>query len=55
MLKKLILSLSLLLIINTLSAQNLQLHYDFGENRKHLTSTLEMFKPDQMGKYLFLC
>jgi hypothetical protein len=53
MLKKLILSLSLLLIINTLSAQNLQLHYDFGENRKHLTSTIEMFRPDKWGSTFF--
>ena len=32
-----------------LSAQNLQLHYDFGEKRQYLTSTLEMFKPDDFG------
>jgi hypothetical protein len=31
------------------SAQNLQLHYDFGEGRKYCTATLEMFKPDTLG------
>lgn len=30
-------------------AQNLQLHYDFGEDRHYFTSTLEMFKPDDYG------
>jgi Domain of unknown function (DUF5020) len=33
----------------TLSAQNLQLHYDFGKDRKFFTATLEMFKPDSLG------
>jgi hypothetical protein len=31
------------------SAQNLQLHYDFGKDRKFITATLEMFKPDTLG------
>lgn len=30
-------------------AQELQLHYDFGKDRKYLTGTLEMFKPDRLG------
>jgi hypothetical protein len=30
-------------------AQNLQLHYDFGKERKFYTATLEMFKPDTLG------
>ncbi|MBN1542804.1 DUF5020 family protein [candidate division KSB1 bacterium] len=30
-------------------AQNLQLHYDLGEDREYVTSTLEMFKPDEYG------
>jgi hypothetical protein len=30
-------------------AQNLQLHYDFGEDRHFVTTTLEMFKPDDFG------
>ncbi len=53
MLKKITLCLGLLFMVGALSAQNLQLHYDFGENRKHLTSTLEMFKPDQWGSTFF--
>lgn len=39
----------LILLSLSLSAQNLQLHYDFGEGRQYLTSTLEMFKPDDFG------
>ncbi|HYX09999.1 MAG TPA: DUF5020 family protein, partial [Bacteroidales bacterium] len=34
-------------------AQNIQLHYDFGKDRKYLTSTVEMFKPDQWGSTFF--
>jgi hypothetical protein len=30
-------------------AQNLQLHYDFSNDRKFYTATLEMFKPDTLG------
>ncbi len=33
--------------------QNLQLHYDMGEDRGYLTSTLEMFKPDKLGNTFF--
>jgi len=33
----------------SVSAQNFQLHYDFGKDRKFLTATLEMFKPDTLG------
>ncbi len=33
--------------------QNLQLHYDLGEGRQYLTSTLEMFKPDSGGATFF--
>ncbi len=35
------------------NAQNLQLHYDFGEGRKYLTSTVEMFRPDNFGSTFF--
>ncbi len=35
------------------SSQNIQLHYDFGEGRKMLTSTVEMFKPDKYGSTFF--
>lgn len=34
-------------------AQNIQLHYDLGEGRKYLTSTVEMFKPDKYGSTFF--
>ncbi len=37
----------------SITAQNLQLHYDMGEGRKMVTSTVEMFKPDQMGSTFF--
>lgn len=39
--------------VSSLSAQNVQLHYDFGEGRKMLTSTVEMFKPDKYGSTFF--
>ena len=35
------------------SAQNLQFHYDFGKDRKYITTTLEMFKPDEYGSTFF--
>ncbi len=44
---------ALLLLTSWLSAQNLQLHYDFGKDRKYLTSTVEMFKPDKWGSTFF--
>ena len=34
-------------------AQNVQLHYDFGENRKLVTTTVEMFRPDKYGSTFF--
>ena len=34
-------------------AQNLQVHYDFGDERKMVTTTLEMFKPDKYGSTFF--
>ena len=30
-------------------SQQLQVHYDFGDNRKYVTTTLEMFKNDKLG------
>jgi len=36
-----------------LKAQNVQMHYDFGEDRQMLTSTLEMFRPDSFGSTFF--
>ncbi|MCF8357616.1 MAG: DUF5020 family protein [Prolixibacteraceae bacterium] len=36
-------------------SQNLQLHYDFGQGRHYLTSTLERFAPDLLGStYYFV-
>lgn len=37
----------------SLMAQNLQVMYDFGNGRKNVTSTLEMFKPDKWGNTFF--
>lgn len=51
--KKTLLLFSIVALFNTLSAQNVQLHYDFGEGRKMLTSTVEMFKPDKYGSTFF--
>jgi hypothetical protein len=50
--KKLIL-ISFLALPIICNAQNLQLQYDFGENRKFVTATLEMFKPDTLGSTFF--
>lgn len=42
-----------LLFLTTLSAQNVQLHYDLGKDRSYLTSTVEMFRPDKYGSTFF--
>lgn len=42
-----------ILFSSGLFAQNLQLHYDFGEDRNYFTTTLEMFKPDKLGNTFF--
>lgn len=34
-------------------AQNLQLHYDMGDGRGYVTSTVEMFRPDNWGNTFF--
>ena len=34
-------------------AQNLQAHYDMGEGRGYLTTTVEMFRPDKWGNTFF--
>lgn len=40
----------ILTILPTIAwSQNLQMHYDFGEDRHYCTATLEMFKPDTLG------
>lgn len=50
---KKVLLLVLVLSFGKIYSQNFQLHYDFGEGRKHFTSTLEMFKPDEYGSTFF--
>lgn len=42
-----------LLASTSLLAQNVQLHYDFGEDRGYFTSTVEMFKPDKWGSTFY--
>jgi hypothetical protein len=46
---KRIIVFSLVLMPFLCKGQNLQMHYDFGEERKFFTATLEMFKPDTLG------
>lgn len=48
-----ILLILLSLIFGSLSAQNIQLHYDFGSGRKMLTSTVEYFNVDSSGNTFF--
>lgn len=35
------------------NGQNIQTHYDLGEDREYLTTTVEMFKPDAWGSTFF--
>ncbi len=51
--KRILLVLAVVAIGLISKAQNIQLHYDFGENRKLFTSTVEMFKPDKYGSTFF--
>lgn len=43
----------LLLSVGAFAQTNLQVFYDFGENRKMVTTTLEMFKSDDWGSTFF--
>ena len=43
----------IILFTTGMMAQNLQVHYDFGNNRHYVTTTLEMFKPDKWGNTFF--
>lgn len=45
--KQKIIVLLLALIASGAMSQNVQLHYDLGKDRKYLTSTVEMFRPDK--------
>ncbi len=51
--KKILLLFSVVTLMFSAQAQNLQLHYDFGDGRKMLTSTVEMFRPDKYGSTFF--
>ena len=51
--KKTVAILVVLFAIASVKAQNLQVHYDFGKDRKYVTSTVEMFKPDKWGSTFF--
>ena len=51
--KKLLLILFVIVCSGVVSAQNIQLHYDFGKDRKLFTTTVEMFKPDKYGSTFF--
>lgn len=39
--------------LTVFSQTNLQLHYDLGEGRNYLTSTIERFKPDSHGSLFY--
>ncbi len=47
--KRFVLIFLTLFMVNSTYGQNLQLHYDLGEDRNYLTTTFEMFKPDDWG------
>ena len=52
--KKLFLLFGIILLSNSwISAQNIQLHRDFGKGRNYFTSTVTMFKPDKWGSTFF--
>ena len=51
--KKLLPFIFVAVLFSSASAQNIQTHYDFGEDRQMITTTLEMFKPDQYGSTFF--
>lgn len=51
--KRLLIAFAFIGMIIAGNAQNIQLHYDFGEGRKYLTSTVEMFRPDKLGSTFF--
>jgi hypothetical protein len=53
MTKKLIIKILFVFLAVALQAQNLQIHYDLGKDRKHFTTTLEMFRPDNWGNTFF--
>ena len=51
--KKILLFFTMIAFTASLNAQNLQVHYDLGKDRKYITTTVEMFKPDKYGATFF--
>ncbi|MCE4566692.1 DUF5020 family protein [Maribellus sp. CM-23] len=51
--KRILLLFSLFAFAASTYAQNIQLHYDMGKDRKLFTSTVEMFRPDKYGSTFF--
>ena len=51
--KKLVLILFVCLLGVSSYGQNVQTHYDLGEGREYLTTTVEMFRPDKFGSTFF--
>lgn len=51
--KRILLALLLVSGLFSAQAQNIQLHYDLGKERKFFTSTVEMFRPDNWGTSFF--
>lgn len=51
--KKLLTGLFVMAAIGAQAQTNLQVNYDFGEGRKYVTTTLEMFKADKWGNTFF--
>ena len=51
--KKILLFFTMLTFITSVNGQNIQAHYDFGKDRKLVTTTVEMFKPDKYGSTFF--
>ena len=52
--KKVLLFFTMIAFASAVSAQNIQLQYDLGKDRKYVTTTVEMFKPDKLGNTFFL-
>lgn len=51
--KRALLIFALFAFVVSSQAQNIQTHYDLGEGRSYLTTTVEMFKPDKYGSTFF--
>ncbi|MBN2744666.1 MAG: DUF5020 family protein [Marinilabiliaceae bacterium] len=51
--KQLFRTFLLLLLPAAALAQNVQVHYDLGKDRRYVTTTVEMFKPDAWGSTFF--